>query len=500
MILRFYIVFILFCLLIPAIYLIQNTLFLSTIQWNSQLIKLTTNSISCAITTSFFSLVIATILAFIFCNYNFLFKKTLFIIFCFPLIIPSYIIAYSYQSLAQPFGIEINGFWGTTFVLVLANYPLAFLFISSVLRQYDYQLNESAYTLGCNKWQTFWKVTFRQMLPAILSSGVIISLYTLSDFGTPALMNFATFTREIKLCYDLALLDQANTLTILLILIALAFVFFNEKFRQKQQNYSNNSTKNQWYPIQQLTGKKHLLVILSSITLIVLIFLPLGQISLWFQQGITNEKNLFSIFSSEMKNSIILSLATALLALTFCFPCAYFNFLHKHSKLNKSLSIISFFGNAIPGISLAFCVIFLFSSTPLYQTFFIIVFTLTLRFFAQAYNPLKNALEQIHPNHYESAQLLGKSSWQTFWLIIFPQVKNSITIGFGIVFVFVFKELAITLLMAPPGFDTLTQQVWNYMDDGEFSKIGIPIFSILFISSFLLIHLFHSQRFNSKTV
>ena len=140
----------------------------------------------------------------------------------------------------------------------------------------------------------------------------------------------------------------------------------------------------------------------------------------------------------------------------------------------------------------------LFTNTSLYQTFSLIVFALTLRFFAQAYNPLKNALEQIHPSHYESAKLLGKNNWQTFCSVIFPQIKNSIITSLAIVFVFVFKELAITLLLAPPGFNTLPQKIWAFMDDGEYSQIGIPIFCVILISSFLLIHIVASQKITTK--
>ena len=293
MIFRICIVGILICLITPAIYIFQNinVLFQSS-YIDSRLIELTINSITCALCTSFFALVIAIPLAFFFCHYHFVFKKLLFTIFCLPLIIPSYILAYGYQSLVEPLGFELSGFSGTIFVLTLANYPLAFLFIANSLHQYDNQLDESAAILGCNKFQIFYKITFWQMLPAILSSGLIISLYTLSDFGTPALMNFPTLTREIKIYYDLALLNKANVLTILLIFIAFIFIFLSEKTKKKRESYSNNSIKNNFYQAHKLKGINCLFF------LIIFCLLSFFDIP-------TFSRNICMVFSRNRKQTII---------------------------------------------------------------------------------------------------------------------------------------------------------------------------------------------------
>jgi iron(III) transport system permease protein len=66
-------------------------------------------------------------------------------------------------------------------------------------------------------------ITWPAIRPAALGSGLLVALYTLSDFGAVSLMRFDTFTRAIYNAYR-ASFDRNSAAALALILIALTLV------------------------------------------------------------------------------------------------------------------------------------------------------------------------------------------------------------------------------------------------------------------------------------
>src|SRR5690606_4635797 len=131
------------------------------------------------------------------------------------MVIPSYIGAMMYiaafgprgllQSLLEPFGVQslpsIYGFWGAWLSITLFTYPYVVLPVRAALLNMDPALDESARSLGMNRWKVFWRVTLPQLRPAMATGMLLTALYTLSDFGAVALMRYDAFTRVIYLQY-----------------------------------------------------------------------------------------------------------------------------------------------------------------------------------------------------------------------------------------------------------------------------------------------------------
>src|SRR6056297_2607114 len=128
-----------------------------------------------------------------------------------PLVVPSYIGAFAFVSafgphgvlsdLLAPLGVQsiptIYGFEGATLVLTLFTYPYVFLTTRAALLSFDGTLMEAARTLNHGRWAAFRKVTLPQIAPGIAAGSLLVALYALSDFGTPAIMHFDVFTRKI---------------------------------------------------------------------------------------------------------------------------------------------------------------------------------------------------------------------------------------------------------------------------------------------------------------
>ncbi|MDP3767185.1 MAG: ABC transporter permease subunit, partial [Dehalococcoidia bacterium] len=130
-----------------------------------------------------------------------------------PLAFPSYVGAFAFvsavgprgmlQDVLEPLGVErlpeIYGFGGAWLVLTLFTFPYVLLPVRAALRGMDRSQEEAARGLGKSSWETFVRVTLPQLRPAIAAGGLLVALYTLSDFGAVSILRFDSLTRIIYL-------------------------------------------------------------------------------------------------------------------------------------------------------------------------------------------------------------------------------------------------------------------------------------------------------------
>ena len=151
-----------------------------------------------------------------------------------PLAIPSYIGAWAIISVLGPKGLlqrilaplgverlpEIYGFAGAAFALTLFGFPYVLLSVRVALRRMDPALEEAARSLGRPPRQIFRSIVLPQLRPAIAAGGLLVALYTLSDFGAVSLLRYTTFTSAIRSRYSLGNLTGAAVLSLLLVILA----------------------------------------------------------------------------------------------------------------------------------------------------------------------------------------------------------------------------------------------------------------------------------------
>ena len=133
-----------------------------------------------------------------------------------PLAIPSYVAAFAWVA-AVPWA---RGFVGAALVLTACTYPYVYLPVVAAMRSVDPAQEEVSRSLGRSALRTFWTVTARQVWPSAASGGLLVALYTLSDFGAVSILQFDVFTRVIHTSYR-ASFDRtpAAVLSLLLVVV-----------------------------------------------------------------------------------------------------------------------------------------------------------------------------------------------------------------------------------------------------------------------------------------
>jgi iron(III) transport system permease protein len=186
-------------------------------------------------------------------------------------------------------------------------------------------------------------------------------------------------------------------------------------------------------------------------------------------------------------NSFLIAAFAALIAVVFatCIVIAH--------RFFKSLDIawaerISSLGYGIPGtvIAVGWMAFITGMWGPLHMMPSVAIGALLIglatRFMALAQRPVMSASAKISASVEESSQSCGASAWQTIGRIHVPLLKNAFLIGFLFVFIDTLKEMPMTLLMRPYGWDTLAVRVYQYTSDGMWHEASAPALMIVVAS------------------
>ena len=116
------------------------------------------------------------------------------VILCLPFAVPAFVSSFTWVSLSAQF----EGLGGAILVMSLSKYPLIFLPVAATLRNLDPSLEESARTLGQNRWGVFFKVTLPLLWPSLLGICLLPFACALCYFVCLFVWLFVSFCKEGK--------------------------------------------------------------------------------------------------------------------------------------------------------------------------------------------------------------------------------------------------------------------------------------------------------------
>ena len=102
-------------------------------------------------------------------------------------------------------------------------------------------------------------------------------------------------------------------------------------------------------------------------------------------------------------------------------------------------------------------------------------------------------MQRITPSMDEASALMGITGWKMLRKVHLPQLKTGLFTAALLVLVDVMKEMPITLMTRPFGWDTLAVKIYELTSEGEWERAAIP--SVLLI----LVGLIPVLYINKKT-
>jgi len=499
---------------LPLIYLFARSIDAGSEFWDIILRRRTLSilfrSISLVTAVTITSALIAVPMAWLTTRTDLPYRKLWGIVAPLPLVIPSYIgaflivIALGPRGLLQDglgilFGVEkipsIYGFTGAWITLSLLSYPYIFLPVRAALSRMDRSIEEASHNLGQGSWSTFKNITLPLLKPSITSGGILVALYTLTDFGAVSILHYETFTWAVYIQFE-SMIDRsmASILSLILVLCAIFILLPTTLYSNKGKLYRNDPGTPTRPPPIPLGQWRFTATLFCILVIFFSLIVPMSVLTYWLIRGFEFFPSLTNVLTATWNTFSIATIAS-IMALLSSIPIAILAVRYPNSWI-KLVERWTYMGFALPGIVIALTLVFFGSqfATPLYQTKTLLIFAYLILFIPGSLGSLQSSLEQINPRLEEAARSLGSSGLKVFLSITVPLLKPGIMSGLALVFLLTSKELPATLILAPIGFNTLATSIWSNASEAFFAETAAYSLVLILLSSLPMIFLISKEH------
>ena len=389
---------------------------------------------------------------------------------------------------------EIRSRGGVILVMSLALYPYVYLIAKNAFATQGAIALEAAQSLGLSRTQGFFRVALPMARPWIAAGLMLALMETLADFGTMAIFNYDTFTTAIyKAWYSLFSLPAAAQLASILILFVLVMVVFEQRSRT-QMRYGAVGRSAAQRRIKLSPALARLAFLYAGTVLAVAFLIPVTQLALWAREVIAAD--LDSRYWAFAWHSVLLAGMGALMVVAVALLLAYAGRRHPSSAMVWTQRLATL-GYAFPGAVLAVGLFipvaaldnwlidsgrawFGFDGTEVLKgTLAVMLLAYLVRFLAVGFGPIDSGLHRITRNVDEAARNLGTGAAGLLTRVHLPMLRASLLTAAAFAFVDIMKEMPITLMTRPFGWDTLAVRVFEMTSEGEWERAALPALAIV---------------------
>ncbi|ESP89807.1 ABC transporter permease [Candidatus Halobonum tyrrellensis] len=432
------------------------------------------------------------------------FRRLWTVLVALPLVVPSYIGAFAYVSafgpngeladLLGPFGVSVPtvyGLPGTALVLTLFVYPYVFLTTRASLLSFDDSQLEAARTLNDGYLAAFRRVILPQITSGVTAGALLVALYVLSDFGTPAIMRFDVFTRVIYVELNSFGVGRANATLLSLELLAVTAVVLALESRVGGDETAGYGTPASATPVVSLGRYRWVAAALPALVTLFTLALPVGVLAMWLvRSGPGYAGGGLAFRPAFAANSVYVAAVAAGATVVLALPVAYYAG-RSDSWFARATERATYLGYAMPGVVLGLALVFfgIRYAPALYQTLPLLVFAYVVRFLPQAVGSTRSSVLGVDRQLLGAARVLGASRRRTFRRVTLPLVAPGLLAGAALVFLTTMKELDTTLILHPTGFTTLVTYIWRVQEAGYYGRAALPALVLVVVSGLSMIPL-----------
>jgi len=437
-------------------------------------LELLLNTVLLSISVSVTAFAIGAVQAWLTVRTNLPFAPLFAVLATLPLAIPSYVLALGYLSVFPWF----SGFLAAWFTLSLATAPYVFLALTAALISSNFAAEEVARSLGKSRWQVLVSVTWPQVRPAAFASGLLVALYTLSEFGAIALLRFDTFTRAIYNAYR-GSFDRTSAAALALVLVALTLlvIFFERRYRGQRWQAPTSSGRKRRIDLGK--GK-----VVSAFGLAVLGLagagVPIASLLGW---SLSQQAFDWLRMGELVSSSLLVAAAAGLVIGVFALAISIWN-LRFSSKLSSAVDLTAWAAHALPAVVVALALVFFGANLvpAIYQTIWLLLLAYLILFLPNALGLVGTPIAQVPRSIEEVARSQGLSKNRALSKVVLPIAAPGILAGVALAALTVLKELPATLLLRPNNLDTLATELWQETEVLAYSQAAPYALALIIIA------------------
>jgi iron(III) transport system permease protein len=431
-----------------------------------------------------------------------------------PLAVPAYVMAFVYVQLLQYAGPvqswmrgatgwghgdywfpEIRSLGGAIAMLVFVLYPYVYLLARAAFIEQSVCALDVSRTLGCSAWGSFYRVALPLARPAIAAGVALALMEAVADFGVVSYFDLPTFTTGIYRAW-FSFSDHVAAAQLSSALLGIVFgILLLERVLRGRSRYHHTSGRYRPLVRYRLRGIRAAFACLAAV-------LPLGigfllPAIILLQLTIKNGDQQFGARYLELaRNSVTLAGLAAAIAVMAGFLVALAARIRPGYAPHIAMRVAGL-GYAVPGAVIAIGVLLpvtafdnaidgamrnLFGVSTgliLSGSIFALLYAYTVRFLANALQPIEAGLQTVTPGMDSAARTLGRGPLGLVTDVHAPLIWPSLLTAALLVFVDVMKELPATLIMRPFNFDTLAVQAFNLARDERLAEASTPSLTIV---------------------
>lgn len=330
------------------------------------------------------------------------------------------------------------------------------------------------------------EVEWNFCMPWILGGMALVAMEVAADFGAVAMFNYDTLSTSIyKVWFDMQSWAEASQLASLLVLLVFLLSFLRLSANAQRQRYTSNQNaihreKASWL------GQIFIYLFLGVLILLSLI-VPIFQLFHWTIRASGEESGgSWTGVLEYGQNSFFFGFLGAIFIALLTFVLSHCLRFHKDVFSRLSQKIL-YLGYALPGTVLAVGVLglslFLGWGSSVFSILILMFLAYMIRFQPLGIFQISSAFERLSNHLDESAIILGHSRMGTLKRIHFPLMKRAIFVSGLLIFIEIIKEMPLTLMLRPFGWDTLAVKVFEFTSEGDWERGALPALVIVFFSA-----------------
>jgi iron(III) transport system permease protein len=422
-----------------------------------------------------------------------------------PLALPAYVHAFVWlglldyagplQTLAREWGWMARwpsprGRWALCLVFGLALYPYVYLLAYNAFSSMGARALEAAQTLGCGPWRGFWRVALPQSWPWLAAGLTLVSMEILADFGTVSVFNVDTLTTvTYKAWFQLFSLESGARISLALAALTLLLTTVGHWAQSRMRL----SVAHQAAPRVALRPATAVLAMVAAVSVLLLgLGAPLAQLLVW---AVAVHGDAWTALGTHARHSVSLGLSAALCVASWSLLLAWLRRHHAHPATGACVKL-GLLGYALPGSVLAVGLFIPWAwldaqlqtwaeamgwqlHWSLRSSVLALILGLSVRFMAVGFQAVDQQWQRLTRSQEESAALLGVSRRGLLWRFYPAALSPGLASAMLLVCIDVVKEMPITLMLRPFGWDTLALRIFEWTSEGMWEQAAPAALAIL---------------------
>ena len=428
------------------------------------------------------------------------FKSLIRLVAVLPMLLPTltygFAIIYSFGKqglLTKLFGrqfFEIYGFGGLLFGYVIYTLPVSFLLILNTMGYIDKKFSVVSRIMGDSPFKNFLQTVVRPLLGTLAASMVQCFFLCFTDYGIPASVG-GEYDVVATVLYNEMLgsvpdFNRGAVVAMMMLIpsvISIALLHYLERYNIRYTKISAvDLRKNRVRDGIFMVGSAMILLMLISVFAVIFV-VPL--VREWpYQTSFTMEHVIDTLTDSSLfgvyQNSLFVAVCTAAAGLLITYGAALATARSGlKGRLKAVIDSIALVTNTIPGMVIGIAFMFIFSGTPLQNTFLLIIICNVVHFFSTPYLMMKNSLSKLNSSWEATAALMGDSWIKTIVRIITPNMVSTLLEVFGYYFVNAMVTVSAVIFIAGARTMVITTKMKELQYYTKFNEVFVLSLLIL---------------------